>query len=150
LYSLPSLFLATITMAGWYGHHKHNCLTDYDVTCIVNNWISIRSTDPSTAAYAALVGETFTDDITLEDETGSFFFFFDKPGPYSTGKTELISNYNFSWTTAISTPLVPAAQIPIRHDCDSVTFRWVVDATVNLTVPYRYQSQTLRIFFLPQ
>ena len=120
-----------------YGYHRDHypkCLCNEDATEIINNWITIRSTDPSTPAYGALVDATFTDDITLEDSTISFFFF-DDLSPYSTGKQQLISNFNFSWTTATSTPLVPTPEIPIRHSCDSITFRWIVSAMVDLVVP---------------
>jgi hypothetical protein len=100
--------------------------------------MAIRSTDPTTPAYAALVDKTVTDDITLEDETISFFFFFDVPGPYSTGKQQLISNFNFSRSDRTTSPPVPAPVIPLRHDCDSITFRWLVTDEIDLVVPIRY------------
>lgn len=149
---LLSIILPAIATPGGrdYGHHREHhpkCICDEDAAEIINNWITIRSTNPATPAYTALVDATFTNDVTIEDSTISFFFFNDLD-PYSTGKQQLISNFNFSWTTATSTPLIPAPEIPIRHDCDSITFRWIVAATVNLVVPEKCVSSFPSTFHL--
>ena len=125
---------------GWGHDHSrgHRCLSDQSANNIVSRWIALHASDPTTPTYRQIADQTLTDDVTVEDETVSFFFFPANPtGPYTTNKTSLIGLLTNAFQTSVNTVPSITLEIPLRHDCDSITFRWIISATINKVVPGR-------------
>jgi hypothetical protein len=143
-YSLILLLLSVISHAAPgddggrdHDHGGRNCLDQSEVNDIFDRWVKIHTTNPFTAEYKALVDETVTDDVTLEDQTVNFFFFPGTTGPYSTNKTSLIFLQQASFNTSTTEGLTYTPTVPPPFNCDTITFRWLAKETVNKVVPTR-------------
>ncbi|TKA78785.1 hypothetical protein B0A49_00817 [Cryomyces minteri] len=116
--------------------HPINCLSDQTAHEILSRWIGLRSNDPTTPVYADIVEKTLANDITVEDETVNFFFFSpDFVGPYITNKTTYVTLQNVAFQTSQTASPSITQEVPLRHDCSSITFRWLYSATINKVVP---------------
>jgi len=135
------LALATAATAG--GHGWGDCVRGRAVQGIIDNWVTLRTADPTTAAYTSIASSTLTDDITVEDETVSFFFFPELSGPYVTNRTTYIGAQTLAFQT--STYNIPkiTPEIPVIHDCNTLVFRWLLSTSVSKTAPIRYVDFTL-------
>ena len=135
-------YLLTLTAlgrpgGGWNEGHP-NCLCDEDASDIVSRWVTLHTTDPTTPAYASLAASTLSEDITVEDETVNFFFFPTMAaGPYVTNSTTFIIFQAVAYEgSQTGTPTI-SPEIPILHDCDTITFRWIWSATVDKVLAAR-------------
>lgn len=141
LTALTFLFLFYLQAIATY---TSRCLSRSQANCLIDDWLRIRSTNPTTSSFTSLLEQSVASEATFEDETISFYIppgGVGQVGPFAKSRAEYLQSRIAGESISTTTTPVFTLQAELRghgrkFGCDFLALRWISTSEVKVQVKY--------------